>query len=160
MALGSAAIGSLNLRLARAICFGWATRYLRSMFERGIERPRFCAQCGAPIVVADANFCKNCGAPLATGLIVNSSITGRARVAMVLSIVPGLGHLYKGQWLRGFLWFIFVTAFYSSNPLLGFLLHLICVINAGVSGTRHWVEIGKMRKLRGRPPRRSRQVPI
>jgi hypothetical protein len=76
---------------------------------------------------------------------------------MALSIVPGLGHLYKGQWLRGLLWFIFVTAFYSNSFLLGSLLHLICVINAGVSSTKHGVEIGKMRKPRSIPPRRSRR---
>ncbi|MBV8453712.1 MAG: zinc ribbon domain-containing protein [Deltaproteobacteria bacterium] len=105
------------------------------MPDRRIERPRFCAQCGAPVVVADANFCKNCGAPLTNTVWFNSDISWRPRVAAALSIVPGLGHWYKGERVRGLLWFIFVMMLYSSNaPVLGFLLHLICISNAGLGG--------------------------
>jgi len=104
------------------------------MPDRRTERPRFCAQCGAAVVVADANFCKNCGAPLTNTVWLNSNIWWRPGLAVVLSIVPGLGHWYKGERLRGLLWFLFVLMLYSNVTMLGFLLHLICAANAGLSG--------------------------
>jgi len=99
-----------------------------------VERPRFCAQCGAPVVVAEASFCKDCGSPLAHTVWFNSNISWRPRVAAALSIVPGLGHWYKGERGRGLLWFIFVPLLYNSAFVLGFLLHVICACNAGLSG--------------------------
>jgi hypothetical protein len=125
-----------------------------------IERPRFCAQCGAPVVVADANFCKNCGAPLAHTVWFNPNISWRPWVAMALSIVPGLGHWYKGERVRGLLWFIFVMLLYSSNaPPIGFLLHLICVLNAGLGGAIREEAIARSARHRGRlRRRRSRQI--
>src|SRR5579883_1271543 len=76
------------------------------MRERHTERPRFCSQCGSPVVVADAKFCKNCGAPL---LLIRDNISWRPMLAIFLSVIPGLGQLYKGQAARGLLWFIFVA---------------------------------------------------
>lgn len=133
---------------------GWAMRFSPSMPEPRIERPRFCAQCGAPVVVADANFCKNCGAPLAHTVWFNSNISWRPRVAVALSIVPGLGHWYKGERVRGLLWFIFVPLFYFSNaPVLGFLLHVICACNAGLGGAIREEAIANSARHRA-PPRR------
>src|SRR5215469_3130723 len=142
--------------------FGWATRASPSMPDPRIERPRFCAQCGAPVVVADANFCKDCGAPLANTVWFNSDISWRPRVAVALSIVPGLGHWYKGERARGLLWFIFVPMFYlSSAPVLGILLHLICACNAGLGGAIREEAIAnstgrRMRRRRGG----SRQISV
>jgi hypothetical protein len=108
------------------------------MPDQRIERPRFCAQCGSPVVVPDADFCKNCGAPLAHTVWFNSNIAWRPWVAVGLSTIPGLGHWYKGEPARGLLWFIFVMLLYSGNaPVLGFLLQLICACNAGLRGAIH-----------------------
>jgi hypothetical protein len=105
------------------------------MADSRVERPRFCSQCGSPVVVADASFCKNCGAPLASTVWFNPEISWNPRLALALSIIPGLGHWYKGQRVRGLLWFIFVILLYSSNaPTIGILLHVICASNAGLSG--------------------------
>ena len=138
--------------------FGWATRASPSMPDPRIERPRFCAQCGAPVVVADANFCKNCGALLTNTVWFNSNISWRPRVAVALSIVPGLGHWYKGERARGLLWFIFVAMLYFSNaPVLGFLLHLICAGNAGLGGAIREEAFANSTRYRMHSRRRGRQ---
>jgi zinc-ribbon domain len=129
------------------------------MPDSRISRARFCAQCGAPVVVADANFCKDCGAPLANTVWFNSGISWRPRVAVALSTVPGLGHWYKGERARGLLWFIFVAMFYSSTPVLGVLLHLICACNAGLGGAIREEAIANSTRRRMRSRRRGpRQI--
>ena len=59
-------------------------------------------------------------------------------VAVILSIIPGLGHIYKGHILAGFLWmagaipvgiFVFLAAFASAGWGLGlFLFYLGAVM--------------------------------
>lgn len=52
-------------------------------------------------------------------------------VAAVLSFfIPGLGQLYKGQILNGFLWFLFVTLGYICFIIPGLILHVTCVVGA------------------------------
>jgi len=109
----------------------WATRSSFSVPETGPERPRYCSRCGNAVVVAGAAFCKDCGAPLGAHLLPDSA--GRLMVAAALSIVPGLGHLYRGYPWRGLAWFIGVVLAYSSYPL-GLLLHLICAASAALAG--------------------------
>jgi TM2 domain-containing membrane protein YozV len=104
------------------------------MSDARIERPRFCAQCGSPVVVPDANFCKNCGAPLSW---LSRDISWRPLVAMLLSVIPGLGQLYKGQPGRGLLWFMFVVLFLLYATPVGVLLWLICAGNAALAGAVH-----------------------
>jgi TM2 domain-containing membrane protein YozV len=101
------------------------------MSDQRIERPRFCARCGSPLVVPDANFCKNCGAPLTW---FSHDIAWRPLLAMFLSVIPGLGQLYKGQPARGLLWFIFVMVFLVYATPIGVLLWMICAGNAAMAG--------------------------
>jgi TM2 domain-containing membrane protein YozV len=56
-------------------------------------------------------------------------------LALVLSIVPGVGHLYRGKPFKGILWFFFVSIAYGMGPSLGLLIHLICAANAAFSDT-------------------------
>src|SRR5205823_4993854 len=99
------------------------------------ERPRFCSQCGNPVVVADASFCKNCGAALSPTAWFSHDVSWRPMVAVLLSAIPGLGHWYKGQRLGGGIWFLFVILFLFLDPWpLGALLWLICAFNAGIAG--------------------------
>ena len=69
-------------------------------------------------------------------VIVNQGTSGSKRwspfIAMCLSIVPGLGQLYKGQLLRGLLWFL-ATAIGYSLIIPGPILHVICAFNAATS---------------------------
>ncbi len=55
-------------------------------------------------------------------------------LALVLSIVPGVGQIYRGKPMRGILWFFGVSLAYSAGPPFGILIHLICAANAAFSG--------------------------
>jgi hypothetical protein len=96
--------------------------------------PRFCSNCGHPVVVGDARFCKDCGAALGSRLRFKHDLNWNPWLAMALSLVPGLGQFYKGQRLYAVLWFVFVlVAYYGAQPI-GILLYLICIANAGLAG--------------------------
>ena len=52
-------------------------------------------------------------------------------LAAVMSFfVPGLGQLYKGQFINGIIWFVFVTMGYAALILPGLILHFFCVLGA------------------------------
>lgn len=54
-------------------------------------------------------------------------------LAVILSLIfPGLGQLYKGQVLRAILWVVFIVLGYILI-IPGLILHLCCIIDAGVS---------------------------
>ena len=55
-------------------------------------------------------------------------------LALVLSIVPGVGHIYRGKPFRGIMWFFGVSFAYAMGPPLGILIHLVCAANAAFSG--------------------------
>jgi hypothetical protein len=99
------------------------------------EKPRFCSQCGQPIVVAGASFCKSCGAPVTRFPLIRRDRGYSPILALVLSIVPGVGQIYRGKPLRGILWFFGVSFAYGAGPPLGLLIHLICAANAAFSDT-------------------------
>jgi len=103
--------------------------------DQGTGRPRFCAQCGQRLSVNDASFCKECGAPLAAPVRLNQELSWRPLVALILSIIPGLGQFYKGHPWRALLWFGGVSIMYTAAPPIGFLLHLICAANAALAGS-------------------------
>jgi hypothetical protein len=105
------------------------------MPEPRTERPRFCPQCGHAVVVPDAVYCKECGAPLPNTVWLDRTRGWNPMTAGVLSVVPGLGHWYKGERLRGFAWFFAVLFFYYyATEGLGLLMHMICAGNAAFSG--------------------------
>lgn len=52
-------------------------------------------------------------------------------IAAILSfLIPGLGQMYRGKVLIGFLWLIAVLCGYAALVLPGFILHVICVAMA------------------------------
>jgi hypothetical protein len=104
------------------------------MLDSTNERARYCSQCGQPVTVDDAAFCKECGARLASTVWLSREITWRPLIAFTLSIVPGLGHLYKRQFWRSLFWFMFVMYMYAAAPFLGWMMHLICACNAAFAG--------------------------
>ena len=124
------------------------------MSDPGLERPRFCAQCGTPLVVPDANFCKDCGAPLTW---LSRDISWRPLLAICLSVIPGLGQLYKGQPGRGLLWFMFVVLFLVYATPIGVVLWMICAGNAALAGAVHEEAIVHSAR-RPRQPRRRRTM--
>jgi TM2 domain-containing membrane protein YozV len=103
--------------------------------EAQFEKPRFCSRCGQPIVVAEASFCKSCGAPVTRFPLLRRDPGFSPILALVLSIIPGVGQIYRGKPLRGILWFFGVWFAYLIGGLsFGFLMHLICAANAAFSG--------------------------
>ena len=56
-------------------------------------------------------------------------------IALVLSIVPGVGHIYRGRPFKGIMWFFFVSIAYGMGAPFGLLIHMICAANAAFSGT-------------------------
>jgi TM2 domain-containing membrane protein YozV len=131
------------------------------MSDMRMDRPRFCAHCGAPVVVADANFCKQCGAPLTW---LSHNISWRPMLAMLLSVIPGLGQLYKGQPGRGLLWFMLVIVFLVYATPIGLLLWIVCAGNAALGGAVREDVIAHSVQHRtqphGRDPRRTAQRPV
>ena len=125
------------------------------MHDARLERPPFCAQCGSPVVVADAEFCKNCGAPLSW---FSRDISWRPLIALILSVVPGLGQLYKGQPGRGLMWFIFVLVFLAYATPIGMLLWLVCAGNAALAGAVREEAIANSARRRTHPRRSTRQT--
>jgi TM2 domain-containing membrane protein YozV len=52
---------------------------------------------------------------------------------MLLSfILPGLGQLYKGQFFNAIAWFVAVVVGYILFIIPGLVLHLCCIIGAGM----------------------------
>ena len=105
------------------------------MAEAEFEKPRFCSRCGQPIVVAEASFCKSCGAPIAVSPLMRAGAGFSPLLALVLSIVPGVGHLYRGKPFKGILWFFGVSFAYGLLAPFGVLIHMICAANAAFSDT-------------------------
>jgi hypothetical protein len=112
------------------------------------DRPRFCSRCGQPVIVEGANYCKSCGAALEGSLPARREVSMRPLIAFCLSIIPGLGHVYQGQPMRGVMWFFGVVVAYGAGPI-GYLLHLICAASAASYGAH-----SRERRRRGRRGRR------
>ncbi len=79
---------------------------------------------------------------------------------MFLSVIPGLGQLYKGQPGRGFLWFIFVLMFLLYAPPIGFLLWVICAGNAALAGAVREEVIVQPAKRHTQPRSRGPRYPV
>jgi len=99
------------------------------MADTATTRPRFCSQCGQPVTVAEAVFCKQCGAKLGAARWLGD-MASPAVIAVVLSVVPGLGHFYAGRTGRAIGWFFGALWAYDISPSLGVLIHLVCAVSA------------------------------
>ena len=124
------------------------------MPETDFEQAHYCWRCGQPVVVTGAQFCKECAAPLADGHFFALNPGFNPVLAAVLSIVPGLGHMYKGRPARGVMWFFGVAFAYSAGLPVGLLLHLICASNAALKGALEDDAFLRLRRNRRRFRRR------
>ncbi len=108
------------------------------------DETQVCPYCGGTIPEI-ATECEHCGEslkqaapaapppePLPTLNRRASSAPQRSRlVAGLLSfLIPGLGQLYKGQILRGVVWFVAVFIGYLFLILPGLVLHVCCIVGA------------------------------
>lgn len=85
------------------------------------------------MVVDDARFCKDCGAALSRGWRLRHDLNWNPWIAVALSLIPGLGQFYKGQHIYAVLWFVGIAVAYAAGPI-GLVMHLVCLINAGIAG--------------------------
>lgn len=128
------------------------------------SKHKYCRTCGKPIH-PQAEICPQCGVrqelpPVQSpgNQVVNVRVNQESQkpqailvkrwnrfIACCLSVpIPGLGQLYKGQWVAGFGWFfgtcfayVFGVALAAQSPenpgaALGLLVHMGCIINAGM----------------------------
>ena len=96
-----------------------------------------CPRCGQSLL-ADAQSCDRCNWTREEGRLETAEGKASDAVAVLLSIIPGLGHIYKGHKLAGFLWmagaipagiFVFLAAIASAGFGAGlFFLYLIAVM--------------------------------
>ena len=115
-----------------------------------VPQTKTCQFCGEAIASTAAK-CRHCGEflnhPIAAAApqlqtVVNvtqvASLGPRPMrwnpvVAVLLSfLLPGLGQIYKGQVLTGIVWFVVVVIGYAVLVLPGLLLHVFCLIGAGM----------------------------
>ncbi len=91
-----------------------------------------CPECSHKIS-DKAHSCPKCGVPISGNNInivevLNEPSVG---VAAILSFfIPGLGQLYKGSLLAGFIWFIAVVLGYIFLIIPGIFFHVLCLIDA------------------------------
>ena len=83
--------------------------------------------------MAGALFCKDCGASIGQTRVFTSDPGMRSVAAFLLSVIPGLGHIYQHHPWRGIMWFGAVMMGYAMGPI-GWILHLICAANAALYG--------------------------
>lgn len=138
---------SLRRPWPTAIRSGSDRRRLPSVPDPQFDEARFCARCGQPIVVAGAKYCKDCGAPIAATRTFVSDPDFNPIVAFVLSVIPGLGQIYKGRVVRGVIWFCAVILAYILSPV-GPILHFVCALNAAIQGTSRHQHIAAARARR------------
>ena len=105
-----------------------------SMADTATTRARFCSQCGQPVTVAEAVFCKQCGAQLSVSGWLGE-LGSPAVVAVMLSLVPGLGHFYAGRTGRAIGWFFGTLFAYGASSSLGVLIQLVCAVSAARAAT-------------------------
>lgn len=122
-----------------ATCIGAGSRPLDDLRTVPAEEvnARPCPYCSESIAVS-ARKCPHCHELIDAGLR-HELAAGRDRrsranhspVAAALSLfVPGLGQLVRGQFAAGFGWFMLVGIGYLLLLVPGFILHLVCVLDA------------------------------
>lgn len=95
-------------------------------------------------ILANAKKCKHCGEYLDPVLAktsapqqinVGTKKWNPALAAVLSMFFPGLGHLYKGKILSGFIWFVVVVCGYMMLIVPGIILHLICIAASATGNT-------------------------
>src|SRR5260370_3912226 len=93
---------------------------------------RFCPSCGNPLTVSGAAYCRNCGAPVAPVIWFKTDIGWNPWLALVASILPGAGQVYKGYLFQGLASLVLVAISYTAQPL-GLILHFLSPATAAPS---------------------------
>jgi len=107
---------------------------------------RTCPLCDTPLDPGNPNECPKCDWTLGYRRRQSAPVgTSRDTAAMLLSVVPGLGHIYKGHLLTGLLFmagaaFAVVAVSVIATFTMGFGLLLLPLYWAGVMMQVYWLE--------------------
>lgn len=66
----------------------------------------------------------------------NSKRWSRLIAGLLSLVIPGLGQLYKGQFLNAVVWFVLTIIGYVALVIPGVILHVLCVIGAMTGNPR------------------------
>ena len=111
-----------------------------------VTEARTCPLCDAPLDPAQPNECPKCDWVLGYRRRESAPVgTQRDTVAMLLSVVPGLGHIYKGHATMGALLmaggaFALFACALAATATMGLGLLLIPLYWAGVMLQVYWLE--------------------
>lgn len=104
--------------------------------------PSTCPLCSAPLSPENPTACQKCDWVAASE---EPGGSGRDIAAVLLSVVPGLGHIYKGHRLTGALYmlgaaFAVIACTVAATFTAGFGLLLLPLYWAGVMLQVYWLE--------------------
>ena len=109
-----------------------------------------CPLCGTPLSADNPNACTHCDW-VASASAADDAGGFRDRVAVCLSVVPGLGHVYKGHRVTGALYmlgavFAVFAAFVASTATAGFGIFLLPLYWIGIMLQVYFIEDLAVRK--------------
>ena len=104
-----------------------------------------CPLCGAPLNSASPDECTQCDWVAPSSGLHHAGGSFRDRVAVALSVIPGLGHIYKGHRLTGALYmlgaaFAIFAAVVASTATAGFGILLLPLYWLGIMLQVYYVE--------------------
>jgi hypothetical protein len=123
-----------------------------------VTETRTCPLCGTTLDPANPNECPKCDWTLGyRRRQASAGGTNRDLIAVVISAIPGLGHIYKGHLLTGSLLmlgglFAIVACALAATASAGFGLLLIPLYWAGVMMQVFWLEDRKAPAAPPAPP--------
>ncbi|MDZ4290094.1 MAG: hypothetical protein U0984_19160 [Prosthecobacter sp.] len=104
-----------------------------------------CPLCGSPLSPENPNACTHCDWVAGAESDQNPQGSVRDKVAVALSVIPGLGHIYKGHRLTGALYmlgaaFAIFAAIVASTATAGFGILLLPLYWLGIMLQVYFVE--------------------
>ncbi len=110
-----------------------------------VPETRTCPLCDAPLDPAQPNECPNCDWVLGYRRRSQPRNNTRDIIAVFLSVVPGLGHMYKGYRMTGALYllgslFALIAIVVAATFTAGWALLLAPFYWAGVMLQVYWLE--------------------
>jgi hypothetical protein len=111
-----------------------------------VTETRTCPLCGATLDPANPNECPKCDWTIGyRRRQASAGGTNRDVIALFLSVIPGLGHIYKGHTVTGVLLtfggvFAVLACALAATASAGFGLLLIPLYWAGVMMQAYWLE--------------------